>query len=357
MHKPSTGRFARTKHRSGHVGTEAVARQRESYTYFHNLAIFFSFFTIGMLTSQIICILYYICGFMDFTAFLKLFFFLSRCFITAGSPALPPSRSRIVEAIIIHLLDKFPSSKTARASDGRNITFSRWRLILAAYMKIRARLLNSHDLLSSTGLTLFNLNEAQISLWFKNKTRREEVTMLLQGRALPGGVAIATTPLPVPRPLKRHLTSAEPVTYSDPTDRAGKAKIRKRAGKPSSRAPKSSAATVTPAAAAVPQSAMPVSAPPQVSSSPVSILSSEDDLPRTTAWRHQKLLEEGRTIRDRKTYSCRLCKQPTASEGHFQYYGFRYCPNVPDAPQPEVWKAAKRKEREDRLLEQLNRRT
>ena len=67
--KPSTGRFTRSKKRSGHVGLVAM----------------------------------------------------KRCFISAGSPALPPSRSRLVEAICIRLCEYITQPKTEFRPNGRKL--------------------------------------------------------------------------------------------------------------------------------------------------------------------------------------------------------------------------------------------
>ena len=47
---------------------------------------------------------------------------------------------------------------------------------------------------------------------------------------------------------------------------------------------------------------------------------------RTTEWRHKKM---GKKSETRNTYTCRMCSQPIASEGHTQYRGQRYCPYSP----------------------------
>ena len=41
-----------------------------------------------------------------------------RCLISAGSPALPPSQIHIQEAIIVHLLEKFPLEKALTLPTG-----------------------------------------------------------------------------------------------------------------------------------------------------------------------------------------------------------------------------------------------
>ena len=63
-----------------------------------------------------------------------------------------------MEAICIHLVEKFP---TAKRGPGQKYT-SRWRLILTEYSNIRQRLLNSGALLEGVNLALFTINETTL---------------------------------------------------------------------------------------------------------------------------------------------------------------------------------------------------
>ena len=38
-------------------------------------------------------------------------------------------------------------------------------------------------------------------------------------------------------------------------------------------------------------------------------------------WRHNKQMEEGTKMRNRKVYTCRVCSRPMNSEGHTQFRG------------------------------------
>jgi len=55
-------------------------------------------------------------------------------------------------------------------------------------------------------------------------------------------------------------------------------------------------------------------------------------LPRTTAWRHKRKLEQGiaPVYRKHRVYSCKKCGQPnTAATGHSKHRrGFVFCPNL-----------------------------
>ena len=52
---------------------------------------------------------------------------------------------------------------------------SRWKLILAEYHGIRARLLNSSAILKDTNLVLFHINETTLTHWFKDTVQMEEI--------------------------------------------------------------------------------------------------------------------------------------------------------------------------------------
>ena len=261
-----------------------------------------------------------------------------RCFLSAGSPALSPSRSRVVEAICLHLIQKHPQPLREVLASGKKHTTNRWRLILASYKDITARLFNSQALLSDTGLALYSLNETQISLWFKNKTRREEVVTLLQGRSLPGKRETAAEPLPKPRKRQRIVSLAPPIQITEPEDRSGQAKIRRRfvpiAIRPAVSLPSTSAATAL--NVLVPAVSSSASRESTVEEVPVPPMS------RTTAWRHRKKVGD---VKLRKVYCCQVCHAPASQSDHGHYYGKKYCYKRPGAPSKEDWYKQVRLER------------
>jgi hypothetical protein len=59
-------------------------------------------------------------------------------FLSARTPSCSPGRSRLVEAICLHLCDRYPQATTVTGVSGKRYT-SRWRLIISAYSGIRAR--------------------------------------------------------------------------------------------------------------------------------------------------------------------------------------------------------------------------
>ena len=105
-------------------------------------------------------------------------------------------RSRLVESICIHLCNELTQPCTEIRGDGSKLYESRWKRILFKYNSIRARLFNSHTLSERTNISLFNVNETSIRLWYKHKTGREEIIItLMQGRPTPQSISIATEPL------------------------------------------------------------------------------------------------------------------------------------------------------------------
>ena len=85
---------------------------------------------------------------------------IHRCFLSAGSPASSPAKSRLVEAICILLCAQYPQPRRERGQRPRYT--SRWKLVLSAYNAIRARLLNSQALLEETNLVLYTINETTL---------------------------------------------------------------------------------------------------------------------------------------------------------------------------------------------------
>ena len=144
-----------------------------------------------------------------------------RCFLAGGSPASAPNNSRLVEVICIRLCELHATAKREVASNGRVYYTSRWRLILAHYNRIRARLLNSRALLTGTDLSLFPLNEVTLKRWFKNAARRNEITLLLQGRQLPEVAESTAKTLPAREPPHSAVLPQHPVIIVEAEDTTG----------------------------------------------------------------------------------------------------------------------------------------
>ena len=117
------------------------------------------------------------------------------CFLSGGAPACSPSKSRIVEAILIHLLEDITQPRREVDERGKNKYTSRYKLVLSAYNSIRARVLNSDILMQRTNLMLVNLNEFTLLRWYKNSIRRDEIKLLMQGFTLPQPQPCTNDPL------------------------------------------------------------------------------------------------------------------------------------------------------------------
>ncbi len=96
------------------------------------------------------------------SSFIKVSYHLHRCFLSAGSPATSPSKSRVVEALCILLTEKHPSPRRHSSPGQRRMFTSRWNLVLSDYNSIRTRLFNSQALLEGTNLALYAINETTL---------------------------------------------------------------------------------------------------------------------------------------------------------------------------------------------------
>eukprot|EP00794_Sanderia_malayensis_P009435 gene9435-10420_t len=212
-----------------------------------------------------------------------------RCFISAGSPALPPSRSRVVGAICLFLLEVYPQPVTELTYSGRRRTINRWPSILVAYNRIRAR-------------------------W-----------------SLPGATETADEPLLEPRKRPRIVSLAPPMELKEPEDCSGQAKIRRR-GVQKTVLPVSvpSTAIVAVAVAAPLDDQDPVPGTPQVQPAP-----QVQPVSRTTAWSNKGKAGATKVL---KVFSCSVCQVPADHADHGHYYGqSRHCPLRPGAPTKEEW--------------------
>ena len=187
--KKATGRFKQTKgNRSGHIGVEAMARygvlstdflfsfgsgfprweslrsiRRIDFFLFFSLFPFlpFFFFQFPPIFS---CFWIFLCfknSYFILSIYLFLSLFFIRCFVTAGQPVSPPSRSRVVEAICIRLCDE---SADQRSQGPGKPYLSKWKVVLQKYNQIRRAVYNSplHDEIS---LQLFAINESTLADW------------------------------------------------------------------------------------------------------------------------------------------------------------------------------------------------
>lgn len=221
-----------------------------------------------------------------------------------------------MEVICVRLCNKILQSRKQSLSGGRQRCTSRWKLILSEYNQLRARLLNSQPLLDDTNMMLYSINETTLTRWFKNKTRIDEIRNLMQGLSLPSIPVCSTSSLPpakvlqpAPPPPPLH-----PYTFEEPDDTSGTAVVQH----------SSSSSALTSAAPVYTHTVQP----------PVS---------RTTKWRRKKA-EKQRQKKQRKVYTCRICRQPMTTAGHTQFRGQRYCQHAPGQIPRAEWLAQKRAE-------------
>ena len=209
---------------------------------------------------------------------------LYRCFLSSGSPASSPAKSRLVEAICIRLCHSITQPQKDRSSRGKERQISRWKLILSAYNGVRARLFNSQALLEGTNMVLYTINETTLVRWYKNSTRRREIQMLLQGRLLPHADVTTSDTLPPAQqqPTYREVT-VSPHTHHEPEDTTGQAHRRGCIAEPPATQVGPSATQAGPSATQAGPSAT-QAGPSATQAGP----SATQAVSRTTQWRHRQ---------------------------------------------------------------------
>ena len=245
-----------------------------------------------------------------------------RCFMSAGSPACSPSKSRMVEAVCIRLCDAITQPLTDLRPDGSTRYISRWRQILEAYNRVRARLFNSLELLEGTDLALFMINEAThpASLVQAAGTARG-------GSAVAAGKAGARQ-APVLRAAAASL--AEPPFSGRPPTPPGLPAHRRHQWPGDREAP--SHLIVRHRRAERRRSG--------IAPSPAGLQRRRP----IRAWPTSPTRTRAPVPRLGKTRCCQKCHQPTGSVGHSQYKGQIYCPYIPGQIPREEWLALRRAE-------------
>lgn len=270
---------------------------------------------------------------------------MKRCFLSAGSPASSPAKSRLVEAICILLCAQYPQPRRERGQRPRYT--SRWKLVLSAYNAIRARLLNSQALLEETNLVLYTINETTLVRWYKNTTRRDEVTLLLQGLSLPSPSACSSSTLPPPqaRPVVPPPPPDQPHSFPDPEDTLGQAQVQ---GAP---APTTSSTPPPDHTGSISRTTewrrrKKTAAVPTTSAEPPPEPPPDPTISRTSEWRWKRKTEQPTATKmPRKAYSCQFCMQPmNAATGHSQFHGRCYGLHAPGQIPREEWMAQRKAE-------------
>ena len=185
-------------------------------------------------------------------------------------------------------------------------------------------------------MVLFNINEITLVQWYKNTTQRVEIKQLMQGLSnthIHNVNCLQDSFSPVKRPSTPPSCPLEPHSFPEPEDTTGQARVRKTSFPPSlSASAKSSASTDLPSSPTLSQ----LTIPSEIGPTPEPIVS------RTTQWRRRKSGQTSET--SRKVYTCRMCRKPMSTEGHTQFRGQRYCPNVPGQIPRDEWLAQKKLE-------------
>ena len=180
-----------------------------------------------------------------------------RCFLSAGTPAQSPRKSRLVEAVCSLLLEKHPTAQRGDRSAGSYR--SRWKLVVCDYNAIKSRLANS----TIEDIALYAINETTLKTWFQDSVRQEEVKLLLLGQQLPDPQMCSTSPLPAAIQVNpdKYQPPVDGHPFDEPEDRTSRfVNIRKNAS--AQRQPPSALSSAPPSAlSSAPPSAL-SSAPP-----------------------------------------------------------------------------------------------
>ena len=85
-----------------------------------------------------------------------------RTFVTGGQVAQSPSKSRLVEAIMLRLTREAVEQRRAKGPESPYL--SKWKVVVLRYNALRNTVINSR-LYESTKLQLYPVNETTISKW------------------------------------------------------------------------------------------------------------------------------------------------------------------------------------------------
>ncbi|XP_062250347.1 uncharacterized protein LOC133959246 [Platichthys flesus] len=147
----------------------------------------------------------------------------TRCMLGASStPAQWPDCCRLVETMFIRLcnIHQSPAKKGKRAT-------SRWSLILRDYRKIRQLVVGNCRVMQGSEIQLVEVNQSTLIQWHNHRQKKQELSVLLQGTALPPALAESDEPLQEARLLPAAPTPARNEhQYRLPQSTAGQAKQR-----------------------------------------------------------------------------------------------------------------------------------
>ena len=245
-----------------------------------------------------------------------------RCFMSAGSPAWSPLKSRMVEAVCIRLCDVIMQPLTDSRPDGSTRYVSRWHQILEACNRVRARLFNSLELLEGTDLALFVINEAT-----------HPASLVQAAGTAQGGSAVAAGNAGACQATVHRAAAAslaEPPFSGRPPTPPGLSAHRRHQWPGDREAP--SHLIVRHRCADRRRSG--------IAPSPAGLRRRRPIRARPTSPTRTR----APFPRVRKTPCCQKCHQPTGSVGHSKYKGQIYCPYIPGQIPREEWLALRRTE-------------
>ena len=255
----------------------------------------------------------------------------TRCMLGASSsPAQWPDCCRLVESIFIRLcnIHQSPAKKGQRAD-------SRWSLILRDYRKVRQLVVGNCRVMQGSEIQLVEVNQNTLIRWHNIRQKKQELSVLLQGTALPPALSESNEPLQEARVLPAAPTPAQQEhQYRLPQSTAGQAKQRQLPLNIRPKGPVKRQLYATPPAPA--PGAIVTPSPHILTPSglvrvvfPVPVV--EGSHPGTSA--PTSTVEAGPAAKRpyRRTVNSNTCKKcgqfRTANTGHSQYRGKVYCPH------------------------------
>ncbi|KAK0141515.1 hypothetical protein N1851_021337 [Merluccius polli] len=133
----------------------------------------------------------------------------------------------LVEDICIRLCNLHPSP--VRKGKG---AISRWSLILRDYRKIRQLVVGNSRVMQGTEIQLVEVNQNTLVQWHNNRQKRQELSVLLQGTALPPALPDSEEPLQEARVLPvAPMPARQEHQYQLPESTAGQAQQRQTASR------------------------------------------------------------------------------------------------------------------------------
>ncbi|MED6262794.1 hypothetical protein ATANTOWER_026180 [Ataeniobius toweri] len=255
----------------------------------------------------------------------------TRCVLGASSaPAQWPDCCRLVETIFIRLCGLHSAPK--RKGKGAE---SRWSLILRDYRKIRDLVVGNARVMQGTEIQLVEVNQNTLIQWHNGRQKKQELSVLLQGTAVPPNLPVSEEPLMDARVLPSVPVPAQyEHQYQLPECTAGQAKQRQAPcailpkGATKRQSPLLVAPAVFPAPAARAPSApgIPHQALTQAGQ-PVVLLYQMVPPAEIQGTHHQQPPTKRQYKRTVQANTCKKCGLfRTAETGHSHYRGRVYCP-------------------------------